>query len=189
MALTKVTSNVLADNAVTTGKILDNAVTTGKILDANITTGKLAVDSVTTSNILDSNVTTGKILDSNITTNKLANDSITNSKVGVEFTTASALTAAATIDVNYTAAQVFTLTPSLLNTTLNITNPVIGVSKTIVITGPGGSYTISYTVGGASGTFNRISGEYESGANIKNFIQITCVSATEFWYSISQIAT
>jgi len=159
MALTKVTSNVLADNAVTTGKILDSAVTSNKITDNAITTGKLA------------------------------NDSVTNGKVGVEFTTASVLTPAATIDVNYTAAQVFTLTPSLLNTTLNITNPVIGVSKTIIITGPGGSYTVSYTVGGASGTFNRISGEYESGASIKNLIQITCVSATEFWYSISQIAT
>ena len=178
MALTKVTSNVLADNAVTTGKILDSNVTSGKILDSAVTTGK----------ILDSAVTTGKILNSAVTTGKLADDSITNIKVGVEFTTSSVLTAAATIDLDYTSAQVFTLTPSA-NTTLNITNPVIGVSKTIVITGPGGSYTVGYTVGGASGTFNRISGEYKNGANVKNFIQITCVSSTEFWYSISQIAT
>ena len=62
MALTKVTSNVLADNAVTTGKILD----------ANVTTGKLATSSVT------------------------------SIKVGTEFTTATVLTPAATIDVNYT---------------------------------------------------------------------------------------
>jgi len=107
--------------------------------------------------------------------------------VGTEFTTASALTAAATINVDYTAAQVFTLTPNA-NTTLNITNAVIGVSKVIVVTGAGGSYTVGFTVGGTAGTFNRMSGEYDNTASKKNFIQITCVSATEFWYSISQIA-
>ena len=167
MALTKVTSNVLADNAVTTGKILDDAVTTGK----------LAVDSVTTSNILDSNVTTGK----------LATSSVTSVKVGTEFTTVAVLTPGATIEVSYTAAQVFTLTPNA-NTTLNITNPIIGVTKTIIVTGAGGTNTVAYTVGGAAGTFNLIAGEYDDTAALKNFIQITCVSATEFWYSISQIA-
>jgi len=108
--------------------------------------------------------------------------------VGTEFTTASALTAAATIDVSYTAAQVFTLTPNA-NTTLNITNAIIGVSKVIVVTGAGGTNTVAYTVGGAAGTFNLIAGEYDDTSAKKNFIQITCVSATEFWYSISQIAT
>ena len=167
MALTKVTSNVLADDAVTTGKILD----------ANVTTGK----------ILDSAVTTGKITDNAITTGKLANDSVTNGKVGVEFTTSSALTAAATIDVNFTAAQIFTLTPTY-NTVLNITNPIIGISKVIIVTGTGNSYTLGFTVGGAAGTFNKIAGDYDDTSAAKNFVQVICVSATEFWYSISQIA-
>ena len=157
MALTKVTSNVLADNSVTTGKILD------------------------------ANVTTGKILDSAVTTGKLANDSVTNGKVGVEFTTSSALTAAATIDVNFTAAQIFTLTPTS-NTVLNITNPIIGISKVIIVTGTGNSYTLGFTVGGAAGTFNKMAGDYDDTSAAKNFVQVICVSATEFWYSISQIA-
>ena len=177
MALTKVTSNVLADNAVTTGKILDSNVTTGKLAAESVTSGKLAVDSVTTSNILDSNVTTGK----------LATSSVTSVKVGTEFTTVTVLTPGATIEVSYTAAQVFTLTPNA-NTTLNITNPIIGVTKTIIVTGAGGTNTVAYTVGGAAGTFNLIAGEYDDTSAKKNFIQITCVSATEFWYSISQIA-
>jgi NAD-dependent SIR2 family protein deacetylase len=63
------------------------------------------------------------------------------------------------------------------------------VSKVIVITGAGGSYTAdTWTVGGAAGTFNKISGDYSDTAAAKNFIQITCVGATEFWYTISQIA-
>jgi hypothetical protein len=148
----------------------------------------MALTKVTSNVLADNAVTTGKILDSNVTTGKLATSSVTSVKVGTEFTTASALTAAATIDVDYTAAQVFTLTPNA-NTTLNITNAVIGVSKVIVVTGAGGTNTVGFTVGGVAGTFNRISGEYDDTAGKKNFIQITCVGATEFWYSISQIAT
>jgi hypothetical protein len=147
----------------------------------------MALTKVTSNVLADNAVTTGKILDSNVTTGKLATSSVTSVKVGTEFTTANALTPAATIDVDYTAAQVFTLTPNA-NTTLNITNPVIGVSKVIVVTGAGGSYTLGFTVGGSAGTFNKISGDYSDTAAAKNFIQITCVGATEFWYTISQIA-
>ena len=146
----------------------------------------MALTKVTSNVLADNAVTTGKILDSNVTTGKLATSSVTSVKVGTEFTTASALTAAATINVDYTAAQVFTLTPNA-NTTLNITNAVIGVSKVIVVTGAGGSYTVGFTVGGVAGTFNKISGDYSDTAAAKNFIQITCVGATEFWYTISQI--
>ena len=148
----------------------------------------MALTKVTSNVLADDAVTTGKILDANVTTGKLATSSVTSIKVGTEFTTATVLTPAATIDVNYTAAQVFTLTPNA-NTTLNITNPVIGVTKAIVVTGAGGSYTVGFTVGGSAGTFNKIAGDYDDTSSIKNFVQVTCVSATEFWYSISQIAT
>ena len=147
----------------------------------------MALTKVTSNVLADDAVTTGKILDANVTTGKLAASSVTSIKVGTEFVTSSVLTPAATINVDYTAAQVFTLTPNA-NTTLNITNPVIGVTKAIVVTGAGGSYTIAYTVGGSAGTFNKISGDYSDTAAAKNFIQITCVGATEFWYTISQIA-
>ena len=147
----------------------------------------MALTKVTSNVLADNAVTTGKILDANVTTGKLATSSVTSVKVGTEFTTANALTPAATIDVDYTAAQVFTLTPNA-NTTINITNPVIGVSKVIVVTGAGSSYTLGFTVGGSAGTFNKISGDYSDTAAAKNFIQITCVGATEFWYTISQIA-
>ena len=128
------------------------------------------------------------IADDSVSTAKLKDNSITSDKVGNEFKTSSSLTAAATVDVDYTSAQIFTLTPNA-STTLNITNPVIGVSKSVIVTGAGSSYTLTFNVGGAAGTFNKISGDYDDTASTKNFIQLTCVSATEFWYSISQIAT
>ena len=169
MATTKVTTNVIADDAITTAKITD----------ANITSAKLATDSVTTD----------KVTDANITTAKLADDSVSFEKVDAEFTTSSALSAGATVDIDFDAAQVFTLTPNA-NTTFNITNPKIGVTKSIIVTGAGSTYTAdTWTVGGGAGTFNRIAGEYDDTSSTKNFYQITCVSATEFWYSISQIAS
>ena len=131
-------------------------------------------------------VTSNVLNDNSVTTTKINAAAVTNPKIGPEFTTATALTAGATVAMDYTAAQVFTLTPNA-NTTINITNPVIGVSKVIVITGAGGSYTVGYTVGGAAGTFNKISGTYDDTAGTKNFIQITCVGNTEFWYTCSQI--
>jgi hypothetical protein len=159
--------------------IANDAITTVKVLDDNITTAKL----------VDNAITTAKITDANVTAAKIADDSISFEKVDAEFTTASALTAGATVDVDFDAAQVFTLTPNA-NTTFNITNPKIGVTKTIIVTGAGSSYTANtWTVGGSSGTFNKIAGDYDDTSSTKNLYQITCVSATEFWYSISQIAS
>jgi hypothetical protein len=133
-------------------------------------------------------VTTLKILDANVTTAKIADDAVSYEKIDDEFTTSDALTAAATVDVDFDAAQVFTLTPTS-STTLNITNPKVGITKAIIVTGAGSSYTLAFTVGGASGTFNLVAGEYDDTSSTKNFIQILCVSSTEFWYSISQIAS
>jgi hypothetical protein len=118
---------------------------------------------------------------------EVKDDGISYEKIDAEFSTSDALTAGATVDVDFDAAQVFTLTPNQ-NTTLNITNPKVGITKAIILTGAGGSYTLAFTVGGASGTFNKIAGDYDDTSSTKNFIQIICVSATEFWYSISQIA-
>jgi hypothetical protein len=168
MAITKVTANVLADNSVTQAKLADDAVGAAE----------LASNAVVAASIADNAVTAGKI----------ANDAVGFEKVDAEFTTSSALSAGATVAVDFDAAQVFTLTPNA-NTTLNITNPKIGITKTIIMTGSGGSRTIAFQVGGSSGTFNKIAGDYDDTSGKKNLISITCVSATEFWYAINQIAS
>ena len=132
-------------------------------------------------------VTANVLADNSVSAAKIANDAVGFEKVDAEFTTSSALSAGATVNVDFDTAQVFTLTPNA-NTTFNITNPKIGVTKTMIVTGAGSSYTAdTWTVGGASGTFNKITGTYDDTSSTKNFYQITCVSATEFWYSISQI--
>lgn len=144
-----------------------------------------AADVVTITNTEPNATHTGDVTGSAALT--IANDVVSYEKVDNEFKTSDALTAAATVDVNFDTAQIFTLTPTS-STTLNITNPKIGITKAIIVTGAGGSYTLSFTVGGAAGTFNKIAGDYDDTSSTKNFIQIICVSATEFWYSISQIS-
>ena len=114
---------------------------------------------------------------------------ITSDILADEFNTTDTLTAGATVNVNFKNAEVFTLTPNA-NTTFNIQNPVVGITKIIVVTGAGSSYTAdTWTVGGSSGTFNKVSGEYDDTSGTKNLIQILCISATEFWYTIVQPAT
>jgi len=161
----------------------------GGVADGAVTTAKLAADAVDSAKIADGAVDTVHIADLNITTAKLANDAVSYEKVDDEFTTVDTLSAGATVAVNFDAAQVFTLTPNA-NTTFNVTNPKIGITKTLIVTGSGGSYTAdTWQVGGGSGTFNKIAGTYDDTGSKKNLYQITCVSATEFWYSISQIAS
>ena len=161
----------------------------GDVDSVNGQTGTVVLDSddiTQGSSNLYNQTHTGDVTGSTALT--IANDVVSYEKIDDEFTTSDALTAAATVDVDFDAAQVFTLTPTS-STTLNITNPKVGITKAIIVTGAGSSYTLSFTVGGSSGTFNLIAGEYDDTSSTKNFIQIICVSATEFWYSISQIAS
>ena len=132
----------------------------------------MATTKVTTNVIADDAITTDKITNLNVTNGKIANDAISFEKVDAEFTTSSALSAGATVDINFDDAQVFTLTPNA-NTTLNITNPKIGVTKTLIVTGAGSSYTAdTWQVGGGSGTFNKIAGTYDDTSSKKNLYQI-----------------
>ena len=148
----------------------------------------MAITKVTAAVLADNSVDSDNYIDGSIDNIHLADDTVSYEKIDDEFTTSDTLTAAATVDVDFDAAQVFTLTPDQ-NTTLNITNPKVGITKSVIVTGAGSTYTLSFTVGGSSGTFNLIAGEYDDTSSTKNFIQIICVSSTEFWYSISQIAS
>ncbi len=122
-----------------------------------------------------------------ISASYLNSNSVSYDTVAPEFKAISTLTPAAGVDVDFSTAQVFTLTPNQ-NTILNITNPRIGQTKIMVITGAGLGAGISWTVGGVAGTFNLVAGAYNDTTATKNFIQMSCVSSTEFWYTYSQIA-
>src|SRR5210317_1399612 len=101
MAITKVTANVLADNAVSAAKFADGAVTTAKIADDAVAAAKLASDAVTTVKIADANITTAKIADANITTAKIADNNITAGKILDDN-----ITTAKILDSNVTTAKI-----------------------------------------------------------------------------------
>ena len=187
---------ISAEDATTSNKGIasfssDNfAVSSGAVTikDGGIVTAELAADAVTGDKIADDAINSEHYTDGSIDNAHIADNQISYEKIDDEFSTVDTLSAGATVAVDFDAAQVFTLTPNQ-NTTLNITNPKIGITKTIIMTGAGSSYTLAFQVGGSSGTFNKIAGDYDDTSSKKNFIQITCVAATEFWYSISQIAS
>ena len=119
----------------------------------------------------------------------ITNDAVTFDKLGVEYTTSTALTSASAITVNTALSDVFTFTAGH-SATLNFTNVGIGDLKSFVITGGGGSYTLAFgTSNAASATYNKISGDFSDTSSAKNLIQIKFVAVNEAWYSISQIAS
>ena len=118
----------------------------------------------------------------------LTDDSVTNAKLGVEYTASSALTSGASITVDTSLADVFTMTVGHSHT-FNFTNVVVGDVKTLEITGSGGSYTSAFgTVNGSACTFNKIGGTYSDTA-AKQLIQIKWTATNVAWYQISPIAT
>lgn len=183
-----IASSMIAGDAIDGSKIADDAIDSEHYTDGSIDTAHLAADVITGAKIADDAIDSEHYTDGSIDNAHIADNQISYEKIDDEFSTVDTLSAGATVAVDFDAAQVFTLTPNQ-NTTLNVTNPKIGITKTIIMTGAGSSYTLSFQVGGASGTFNKIAGDYDDTSNKKNLIQITCVAATEFWYSINQIAS
>jgi hypothetical protein len=130
-----------------------------------------------------------EVYGNNFVTEAMLNDNIvTNAELGVEYTSAVALTSAAAITVDTSLGDVFTMTSGHSHT-FNFTNVVIGDVKTLEITGSGGSYTSAFgTVNGSACTFNKIGGTYSDTA-AKQLIQIKWTATNSAWYQISPIAT
>ena len=167
MAITKVTANVLADNAVSASSIADGAIAAAKIAD----------DAVTTAKITDANITTAKLADDNVTFDKLEN------RYTAKSTTSST---SGTVSIDWSAGTTFEFTASLTGaTTISFTNFKQG--QVIGIYGLTGAQTITLDSDAAtSETFNRI-GTSEYDGTGTNFLQVACVddSATAvFNYSV-----
>ena len=113
----------------------------------------------------------------------VADDSITYAKLGTEFTEDFLLIGATDVDMNFTTAQVFTMTTSV-PTDINFTNASVGMVKDLIITDAGGTSSLTFDT--TTNTITTISGEYDSTAGAVNFIQIVCTDTNKFFLSISQ---
>lgn len=161
-----------------------------RIKDLGVSTAKLAADAVDGTKIADDSINSEHYVDGSIDTAHLADNQITYDKLGIEFTESVALSSATAIAVNTSLGDVFTFTAGH-SATLNFTDVGIGDIKTFVITGGGGSYTLTLgTINGSSGTYNALSTTaYSDTGSAKNLVQIKFVSTSEAWYQISQIAS
>ena len=120
---------------------------------------------------------------------RVKDDGITHDKLEGRYTSSNGETSAATLSLDSAAHNVFTWTAGH-SVTISFTNVKVGDVKTIVITGGGSSYTVSFDqINSASGTFNKISGTYDDTSSTKNLIELKFVSTSEAWYQISQIAS
>lgn len=86
-----------------------------------------------------------------------------------------------TATLDFTSAAVFqvTLPSDATNTSIVYSNNEIGMTKIIKVTGSGGSGTATITGTNLSGTLDQTSATV-------NYIQVTCLGASEFIYTISQ---
>lgn len=108
----------------------------------------------------------------------VADDSITYAKLADEFTTVDALTAAATVDIDFADAQVYTLTITEA-TEITFSNVSTGMVKDIIVTGDFG-LTLPTSLKEISGTYD---------GTVSNLIQVVSTNgATEQWGTISQEA-
>jgi len=172
-----------AKTGITSGQASAITANTAK---TGITSGQASAITANTSKVSNATHTGAVTGDVALT---ITNDAVTFDKLGVEYTTSTALTSAAAITVNTALSDVFTFTAGH-SATLNFTNVGIGDLKSFVITGGGGSYTLAFgTSNTASATYNKISGDFLDTSAAKNLVQIKFVAVNEAWYSISQIAS
>ena len=120
-----------------------------------------------------------------MTTEIYGADFVDYDKLAGEFTTSSALTAAADLDIDFSSAAVFTFTSSIA-VELEFTNAEIGQVKTIIVTDSGG--TSSLTFDATTNTSVNLNGTYSATAGAVNYIQAQCVAANSFILTISQAA-
>ena len=179
----------LAANAVVTASIADDQVTQAKMANDAVGADELAANAVVEASIVDDAVTAAKLASNAVVTASIADDQITSAKLGAEYTSAQAVTSAATITLDTNAYDVFTWTAGH-TANVDFTNVVIGKVKTLVVTGGGSSYALTLrNINGSSGTFNLISGTYDDTGSTKNIIQVKFISTSEAWYTISKIAS
>ena len=118
-----------------------------------------------------------------ITNDTLQDATITYNKLGDEYTTSVALTAAADVDMDFKSAQVFTMTSSIA-VDINFINAEIGDTKDLIITDFGGTSSLTFDI--TTNTITTIAGEYDATPGTVNFIQVVCTAPNTFFLSISK---
>ena len=186
---------VAGDGISATNGVLNVSVNTDQIGDNQVTPPKLdqfddSLTAATSGDILVSNGTdfihatmSGDATIASGGALTIEDDAVDYDKLAGEFTTSSALTAAADLDIDFSSAAVFTTTSSIA-VDLNFTNAEVGQVKTIIVTDSGGTSSLTFDT--ATNTVTTLNGEYDATAGAVNFIQAICTASNTFFVTISQ---
>ena len=186
----------MALSKITTASLSDNAVTTAKITDANITTAKIADTAITTAKITDANITTAKVADDAVTNAKIGAGAITNTEVnasaGIASTKLGSLTSALptgsvlqTLQANKTDKQLIEST-SYVDILSQAITPSATSSKILImayVTSGGNGhwdFKVTRTVSGSSET--DITNSSSTVVGIGDVDQTRQRSASHHWY-------
>jgi hypothetical protein len=144
MAQTKITGDMIADDAVTTALIADDAVTTALIADDAVTTALIADDQITTALIADDQITTALIADGAITAAKIAAGAI---PAGVDIqSSAPSVASEGSLYYNTTADKLY-LSNGTAWLPLDTNAPPVPTGGTVTIPTQAGASTFSYNLG------------------------------------------
>jgi hypothetical protein len=99
MALTKVSSSLVSDNAITTGKLVDGGVHSADIADVAVTSAKIANNAILTQHIDDAQVTTDQLGADAVTAAKIADNAVSEEHVDITVITSLTAVTAATGDL------------------------------------------------------------------------------------------
>ena len=165
MAITKVTTNLIEDNAINATKLnISGNGTSGHLIQSD-GDGSFSYTAPGLSSIAD--------------------NSITHDKLENRYTVLSALGTGTNQTLDFSAATTFTATMNG-NATFTITNPKQGQVVDLILSG---NHTPTLAMSGA--TFNKVGGvDYDGSTN--NLIQITCTNDTSnpvYHYSVAEVTS
>ena len=150
MALTKITSNVVKDDAVTSAKIVDGGIATADIADNAITSTKIAENSILTKHIDDGQVTTDQLGADAVTNAKIANQAIGPANLSNTIITDLTAVTAATGDL-------------LMIADISDSNNLKKIPVSSILAGNAATATLATNASGLSGTPNISVGTISSG--------------------------
>ena len=150
MALTKITSNVVKDDAVTSAKIVDGGIATADIAANAVTSAKIAQNSILTKHIDDGQVTTDQLGADAVTSAKIADDAISEEHLDVTVITSLSEVTAATGDL-------------LMVADISDSNTLKKIPVSSILAGNAATATLATNASGLSGTPNISVGTISSG--------------------------
>ena len=150
MALTKITSNVVKDDAVTSAKIVDGGIATADIANNAITSTKIAENSILTKHIDNGQVTTDQLGADAVTNAKIANQAIGPANLSNTIITDLTAVTAATGDL-------------LMVADISDSNNLKKIPVSSILAGNAATATLATNASGLSGTPNISVGTISSG--------------------------